>query len=73
MNTATTLEPVLGPLAIVTPSSEALVEWIITGKMAVPDQSFLVVATGSECDLLVEAHCGCIVRSDVLVYYGTAS
>jgi hypothetical protein len=58
LDAATALRFVLGPLAVVTPSAEALVAWVITSEMAVPNETFFLVATEEECYLFVKAHLG---------------
>lgn len=40
----------------VAPSTEALVIWVVAGKVAVADESSLLVSASSESDLLVLAH-----------------
>lgn len=44
------------PFSLVAPRSETLMAGVIAGEMTVLDESLLVMATGDEVDLLVEAH-----------------
>jgi hypothetical protein len=57
-NTAVAFGVTLVPFSLEAPGSETLMARVVAGEMTVLYESLLVMATGNEVDLLVEAHLG---------------